>query len=49
MVSITIHITEEQAKWLDERAYNTSKYVWKILNKIINGEVSVEAGIKTKA
>ena len=49
MVARTIHITEAQAVWLDDNAYNTSKYVRKILTKIINKEIFVDSKIATKA
>jgi hypothetical protein len=48
MVARTIHITEAQAVWLDDNAYNTSKYVRKILTKIINKEIFVDSKIATK-
>ena len=49
MVARTIHITEAQAVWLDDNAYNTSKYVRKILTKIINKEIFVDSKNKTKS
>jgi hypothetical protein len=33
MMATTIHITEEQAKWVDSNALNLLKYVRKLLDK----------------
>ena len=52
MVRKTIHITETQAEWLDDNAYNVSRLVRKVLDKIINDEnarVFFSHKIKTKA
>ena len=38
MVRKTIHITQEQTEWLDDNAYNVSRLVRKVLDKIINDE-----------
>ena len=38
MVRKTIHITQEQTEWLDDNAYNVSRLVRKVSDKIINDE-----------
>ena len=42
MVAKTIHITEAQAEWLDDNAYNVSRLCRKVLDKIINDEIAKE-------
>jgi hypothetical protein len=52
MVRKTIHVTEGQAEWLDNNAYNVSRLVRKVLDKIMNDENAREFfshKIKTKA
>jgi len=51
MVRKTIHITEAQADWLDDNAYNVSRLVRKIFNLVMTEERTAEmfsAKIKTK-
>ena len=48
MVAKTIHITEAQAEWLDENAYNVSRLCRKVLDKIINDEIAKEFFTKNK-
>jgi len=48
MVAKTIHITEAQAEWLDDNAYNVSRLCRKVLAKIMNDEIAKEFFIKNK-
>ena len=48
MVAKTIHITEAQAEWLDDNAYNVSRLCRKVLDKIINDEIAKEFFTKNK-
>ena len=48
MVAKTIHITEDQAEWLDDNAYNVSRLCRKVLSKIMNDEIAKEFFIKNK-
>ena len=51
MVAKTIHITEEQAQWLDANAFNVSRLARRIITKLMKDEEMLSAfiGIKTKA
>ena len=49
MVRKTIHITEAQAEWLDDNAYNVSRLVRKVLAKIMNDEIAKEFFTKTRS
>ena len=42
MVRKTIHITEAQADWLDDNAYNVSRLVRKIFNLVMTEERTAE-------
>ena len=42
MVATTIHITDEQAQWLEANSFNVSRLCRRIFKKIISGEVPVE-------
>ena len=48
MVARTIHITEDQANWLDANAFNVSRLVRRIFGKIMSNEVPVEMFTKIK-
>ena len=48
MVRKTIHITEAQAVWLDDNAYNVSRLVRKVLSKIMNDDIAKEFFTKNK-
>ena len=49
MVRKTIHITETQAEWLDDNAYNVSRLVRKVLAKIMNDEIAKEFFTKNRS
>mgnify|MGYP006167300727 FL=1 len=49
MVRKTIHITETQAEWLDDNAYNVSRLVRKVLSKIMNDDIAKEFFTKTRS
>jgi hypothetical protein len=44
----TIHVTQVQADWLEDNAYNVSSLCRKILTKIINKEIDFSTKIKSK-
>jgi hypothetical protein len=48
MVAKTIHITEAQAEWLDDNAYNVSRLCRKVLSKIMNDDIAKEFFTKNK-